>query len=639
MLAVEELFQRLAQGSTWDHVTWMISSLFAFSFLHHVFVSRFTFKSSLSKVVLFLFEVFFICLCPALVHTFWSNHIPQATCGAVVAGLLLLLIPPKCDPGSVKTPSQDIKNVVLMTTCMVITAVDCRLIFDVRFTKTVQYGWSAMDVGTGLFVALRALHDARPFKPQHFSKKLIGNTPNFLIFGALGVGRSLFIAISGYYQDIMEYGKHWNFFLTLLCIEAVIYFDKQYFIPWTKRLTRFEIPNVSFFIGTAYVVFLIVDPSFETYLLGREPERSGGIFDQNREGFCSIFGYLFIYGVLLEHNKRVVPSDLWRYESVAYSTTTVFKNLLKNSIHPLAYLLLLYIAVYHYDLQPSRRAANLTYGLWMMSIAFQGGALSLFYHQLTARPDIISTRPQPLLVHTAIAHNGAAVFLVANLLTGLSNYLRDPLELYTEAKEFGCLCVYSVLLCLFAYLLEYGKKHKTVEHKKHGKLVSSNFEEILGYDHKGLLYDDEEEPSTKSSSPKTPFRRSSVPSSEARKRMTHRDLSVLRTTLKETFTAPANSSRSERDQQKSGESTPTGRPTESLEAEEKGFSFKGVDDNDFYTPRPVTRSMSKSPSRSLEISPPKSNAPVKKTPAVPSKIPAPAIRRSSRTPKPKTKMD
>lgn len=44
---------------------------------------------------------------------------------------------------------------------MVISAVDCRHIFRDDFGKTHTYGYSPMDLGTGLFVAVRALDSLR----------------------------------------------------------------------------------------------------------------------------------------------------------------------------------------------------------------------------------------------------------------------------------------------------------------------------------------------------------------------------------------------------------------------------------------------------------------------------------------------
>lgn len=36
----------------------------------------------------------------------------------------------------------------------------------------------------------------------------------------LGVGRSIFIMVSGYGQSTVEYGVHWNFFVTLCCLKV-----------------------------------------------------------------------------------------------------------------------------------------------------------------------------------------------------------------------------------------------------------------------------------------------------------------------------------------------------------------------------------------------------------------------------------
>lgn len=132
-----------------------------------------------------------------------------------------------------------------------IAAVDCRKIFALQFVKTQTYGFSPMDLGTGLFVAVRALDSLRrdlrrtnafrterqitkqrsplfndkppkrPTKQTQDEQQQKGfQVPRFLPLLLIGLARVAFVVFSGYYQDPTEYGTHWNFFITLALIEV-----------------------------------------------------------------------------------------------------------------------------------------------------------------------------------------------------------------------------------------------------------------------------------------------------------------------------------------------------------------------------------------------------------------------------------
>lgn len=136
-----------------------------------------------------------------------------------------------------------------------IAAVDCKRIFTPQFVKTRMFGFSPMDLGTGLFVAIkgldtlrRDLRHANVFQSEHpttipnqlynrannrsESRKQAPsqlrnvdvpqrfNIPRFLPLLVIGLARAVFIEFTGYYQDPIEYGTHWNFFITLAVIEA-----------------------------------------------------------------------------------------------------------------------------------------------------------------------------------------------------------------------------------------------------------------------------------------------------------------------------------------------------------------------------------------------------------------------------------
>ncbi|KAI6242613.1 hypothetical protein M3Y99_00165700 [Aphelenchoides fujianensis] len=128
-----------------------------------------------------------------------------------------------------------------------------------------------------------------------------GRWPRFLIFLLIGGARSLFIAVSGYFQDPIEYGTHWNFFLTLAVLQVSC-------PSFPDDRSSFRSPRSC---SAVFYSLLLLCTSFEEWLLDVERPRAG-ILDANREGLCSLFGYFFIFGAayLIAHFPTPRP-ELW----------------------------------------------------------------------------------------------------------------------------------------------------------------------------------------------------------------------------------------------------------------------------------------------------------------------------------------
>lgn len=123
-------------------------------------------------------------------------------------------------------------------------------VFPRRFAKTELYGYSVMDAGVGMFVAINALvapevqNTFRPLRKfTQLKKAVIPFSRYFSFFFFLGkileraayhVGvlislgflRLLSVKLSGYHEHITEYGVHWNFFFTLAAIKVRVLSDR-----------------------------------------------------------------------------------------------------------------------------------------------------------------------------------------------------------------------------------------------------------------------------------------------------------------------------------------------------------------------------------------------------------------------------
>ena len=120
---------------------------------------------------------------------------------------------------SLNKKSQVITNLfanTMISVSICILAVDFS-VFPSRFSKTKMYGCSVMDIGVSGFLALNAtlspqarqnaVHDK-----VYFIKKAVLSSVPLIICGLI---RVVLIKITGYHQEITEYGLNWNFFFTL----------------------------------------------------------------------------------------------------------------------------------------------------------------------------------------------------------------------------------------------------------------------------------------------------------------------------------------------------------------------------------------------------------------------------------------
>jgi len=202
------------------------------------------------------------------------------------------------------------------------------------------------------------------------------------------------------------------------------------------------VPTAAFFVGLGYVAALQIWPNFEEYLLRLDSTRVG-FLDSNREGIFSTFGYLFIFGLTYLVGRFFAPLVLWDDLSVEQSKepNAMFCLVRNVIVQGLVYLLAL-----HYIGQPSRRVANLVYGLHIHCAVT---VIVLFIHIVqhrVGRPKAgASPTTQLPTLHSAIYRHGSSFFLAANLLTGFLNIFRSSIS--TPFLEFFSLTVYMFVLC------------------------------------------------------------------------------------------------------------------------------------------------------------------------------------------------
>jgi glucosaminylphosphatidylinositol acyltransferase len=190
-------------------------------------------------------------------------------------------------------------------------------------------------------------------------------------------------------------------------------------------------------VSTLLVLQFILDRNFllENFIMFKNPRIS--LFQKNLEGFYSLSGYINIY--LL---AAFIGKDLFQMQAPAqyhsFKSRLFWTNLA---------CLIISVLLWRIGVQPSRRCANLAYVLWTCAIC--GWQLFIVF----AYEWLLGSRMAKMRTLDSIAKHQLAIFLVANLLTGLINLKFKPLLL----NWGGCLTTmitYNNLLLQFNKLLK-----------------------------------------------------------------------------------------------------------------------------------------------------------------------------------------
>ncbi|KAI9704029.1 MAG: Glucosaminyl phosphatidylinositol (GlcN-PI) nositol acylation protein [Bogoriella megaspora] len=345
------------------------------------------------------------------------------------------------------------RGCMIVVTCVAILAVDFR-IFPRRFAKVETWGTSLMDMGQGSFVftagvvgARSVLKERMSSKSQPFGKRLIGGLRHALPLWILGLLRLYSVKKVDYAEHVTEYGVHWNFFFTLALLPPFTAVA-QAFAGSKYTLTAF-----SLLVTVAYEAVLDFTDLKKFILTAPRTD----LFSQNREGIFSFFGYLSIAlagqatGMYIIPREESLPSSGSIVNSLRQSS--VLSQLARWSVF-WAIMFFATSSVYGPSLDVSRRLANMPYVLWVISFNTMqllcfGGTEKIFF------PDIYKSEDQTLekrrikeatsrVLH-AFNRNGLAIFLVANLLTGLVNLTVATIYM-PHAQSMGILIAYISVL-------------------------------------------------------------------------------------------------------------------------------------------------------------------------------------------------
>mgnify|MGYP003816181013 CR=1 FL=1 len=343
---------------------------------------------------------------------------------------------------------------MMVVTCICILAVDFRL-FPRRFAKVETWGTSLMDMGVGSFVfsagvvASRAvLKERAEGKTTPLVTRLASSLRHSLPLLALGVIRLISVKGVDYAEHVTEYGVHWNFFFTLGLLPP--------FVALLQSALKYvpSYAGLAVLLGVLYQVVL-ESTGLKAYIL---ISSRTNLLSMNREGIFSFWGYLAIFLAGQDVGMLVLPRNL----GPGSKRTTLW---LKLGAWSLGWFILYFLCTdykYGAGLTVSRRMANLPYILWVVafnSVLVLAFAVvdtiffPAFYKATDSKAEKEAFETATSRVLRAYNRNGLAVFLVANLLTGLVNLTVPTLDV-GAVTTIAILLGYMVALTGFAVGLD-----------------------------------------------------------------------------------------------------------------------------------------------------------------------------------------
>lgn len=324
------------------------------------------------------------------------------------------------------------RGAMMIVTCVAILAVDFRL-FPRRFAKAETWGTSLMDLGVGSFVFSGGVVAARPVLKERAVGRSTGRATPFLYrilyslrhsipLLVLGVIRLLSVKGLDYAEHVTEYGVHWNFFFTLGFLPPFVAF----FQAALRVVPSFA--ALSLLVGLAYQV-LLETTDLKAFIL-TAPRTD--LISMNREGLFSFFGYLAIFLAGQDTGMYIIPRNIPPRSTAspgAQRNTLLMTMAVWGGVWTGLYLLSTNYT-FGFGLSVSRRLANLPYVMWVVAFnTWQLFAFCLvdtiffpaFYNAADAKTEKEAYNRATSSVMRAYNRNGLAVFLLANLLTGVVN--------------------------------------------------------------------------------------------------------------------------------------------------------------------------------------------------------------------------
>lgn len=443
-MAVVPNQSNLLEESTALEVFLTILPTFFFACMSNLLASFIGETITSNKFRHFIFDFLLIVVPSILTFTVCSKYVKEIS---YVAGffVLILLILDKLSllkgtiswvDGNKKKSTHQAYNTYFITnarstinilSAIAILAVDFKIL-PRHFGKTTTFGYSLMDSGVGLYILSNGV-----VAPETKNRKypISNSIKGSIILLLLGIGRFILTKQVNYNVQEIEYGVHWNFFLTLA-------FTK---IFSSLILNFFKIQYI--FINSLLLIFaheILLQSGLQNYVI--YAKRGENFISANKEGIASLLGYICLYlfsvyfGYILNKNKN--KSNI-KIISI-FCATSAISLILSLTCRELFNI--------------SRRVANSAYCFW---IVFIGSFMLGLYYIMQKIQESRFREKQSVYIFSpfileSVNFNGLVFFLVANVLTGLVNLCINTWS-QTDFVSFIILVCYMFINCLVVSLL------------------------------------------------------------------------------------------------------------------------------------------------------------------------------------------
>ncbi|KAF4556080.1 GWT1-like protein [Elsinoe fawcettii] len=347
------------------------------------------------------------------------------------------------------------RGAMIVITCISILAVDFK-VFPRRFAKTESLGTSVMDLGVGSFVFSAGVVSVRQQLKEEsgdiprtsFVTRLKNSFRHALPLFLLGLARLYSVKKLDYVEHVTEYGVHWNFFFTLAVIPPFV----ALFQPLLRLIPSYAI--IGFIVSVIQQTLYTYSDLLSWVAFAPRDD----LISANKEGLVSIPGYLAIFLVGQGLGMTILPrdqdpeaadteNDLWLAQTLGGADKVqemsqthrqfAWVNLAKFSgITCVLYYFL--TGFYGPRMVVSRRFANMAYVAWVC--AFNCVQLWIFctieslffgdvYQARHKKVEMERVKKATSKMLGAFNRNALALFLLANLLTGLVNMSLRTIEM------------------------------------------------------------------------------------------------------------------------------------------------------------------------------------------------------------------
>ncbi|EGG03834.1 uncharacterized protein MELLADRAFT_89891 [Melampsora larici-populina 98AG31] len=319
---------------------------------------------------------------------------------------------------------------MMLLTVLSILAVDFP-VFPRKFGKTEHTGVSLMDLGVGSFVFSLGIVGALPVlkgtpTQQSFWVEVWNGVRKTVPLVLLGLIRTILVKGVDYPEHVTEYGVHWNFFFTLAILPMVGVAAHR-----LMAISRLGFASLGLLLGIFHQLMLSY-AGVENYVLSDAPRH--GLISANREGISSLAGYGVIYLLGLDSGCYVLPPHP-DYLKKGRTETRAGKRATVLASWGIVWWTLVFLLG-----RPCRRTANGAYCAW---VAAMNVFLLLGYELLGG------SLPK---TYEAVNRNSLAVFLGANLLTGLVNVSIETVFVTDARISLLLLEAYLAVVIMVAWL-------------------------------------------------------------------------------------------------------------------------------------------------------------------------------------------